>query len=102
MGPEQIDFYITIGTAALVFITFILVIVLVIWYKGLRKTELKTSELISKMEKGDKELHQKIHEDLERIKSGKMDPKTSGEEDLVSYVMSFVTPTITSYVKSWF
>lgn len=54
------------------------------------------------MEKGDKELHQKIHEDLERIKSGKMDPKTSGEEDLVSYVMSFVTPTIRSYVKSWF
>lgn len=59
-------------------------------------------ELISKMEKGDKELHQKIHEDLERIKSDKMDPKTPGEEDLVSYVLSYLKPTITSYVKSWF
>lgn len=59
-------------------------------------------EMISKMEKGDIELNQKIQQELARIRLDITEQKMAGGDDLVSHVISSLTPTLASYVKSWF
>lgn len=124
---EDRIFYILVGIAAALVVIIILGIALVLLYYGLRKsdhhrykTELKNSEMISKMEKGEEEmirmiqlltrmeekgmqdLDKTVRDALESIKTNMPDKDFDREEDKLSYIWNMLKPVIAAYMPSWF